>query len=68
MLVTVDDDGIDALTIEEWDDSPIAESEEVSPGVVLDYNESNEVVGVEMRYLSRRSSDLNLYAVEFETV
>ncbi len=49
------------------DDSPIAESEEVSPGVVLDYNESNEVVGVEMRYLSKRSSDLNLYAVEFET-
>ena len=30
------------------DDSPIVESEEVSPGVVLDYNESNEVVGVEM--------------------
>ena len=30
------------------DDSLIVESEEVSPGVVLDYNESNEVVGVEM--------------------
>ena len=29
------------------DDSAIVESEEVSPGVVLDYNESNEVVGVE---------------------
>ena len=50
------------------DDSPIAESEEVSPGVVLDYNESHEVVGVEMRYLSKRSSDLNLYAVDFKTV
>lgn len=30
------------------DDSAIVESEEVSPGVVLDYNEANEVVGVEM--------------------
>jgi len=30
------------------DDSPIAESEEVSPGVVLDYNEQNQVVGIEM--------------------
>ena len=30
------------------DDSLIVESEEVSTGVVLDYNESNEVVGVEM--------------------
>ncbi len=28
------------------DDSPIVESDEVSPKVVLDYNESNEVVGV----------------------
>ncbi len=50
------------------DDSAIVESEEVSPGVVLDYNEANEVVGVEMLYLSKRSSDLNLTALEFETV
>ena len=49
------------------DDSVIVESEEVSPGVVLDYNESNEVVGVEMLYLSKRSSNLNLSALEFET-
>ena len=50
------------------DDSAIIESEEVSPGVVLDYNETNEVVGVEMLYLSKRSSNLNLSALEFETV
>ena len=49
------------------DDSAIVESAEVSPGVVLDYNESNEVVGVEMLYLSKRSSNLNLSALEFET-
>ena len=49
------------------DDSPVVESEEVSPGVVLDYNESNEVVGVEMLHLSKRSSRLNLSALEFET-
>ena len=50
------------------DDSPIVESEEVSPGVVLDYNESNEVVGVEMLHLSKRSSRMNLSALQFETV
>ena len=50
------------------DDSKIIESEEVAPGIVLDYNELDEVVGVEMLYLSRRSSDLNLSALEFETV
>ena len=37
------------------DDSKIVESEEVSPGVVLDFNEANEVVGIEMLYLSKRS-------------
>ncbi len=50
------------------DDSSIVESEEVAPGVVLDYNDSNEVVGVEILHLSRRSSSLNLSALEFETV
>ena len=50
------------------DDSKIIESKEVAPGIVLDYNELDEVVGVEMLYLSRRSSELNLSALEFETV
>ena len=49
------------------DDSPIVESEEVSQGVVLDYNESNEVIGVEMLHLSKRSSNLDLSALHFET-
>ena len=50
------------------DDSPIVESEEVSPGVMLDYNESNQVVGVEMLNLSTRSSSLNLSALQFESI
>ena len=50
------------------DDSNIVESEEVSPGVVLDCNESNEAVGVEMLHLSERSSNLNLSVLQFETV
>lgn len=49
------------------DDSTIAESEEVSPGIVLDYTESGEVVGVEMLHLSRRSSKVKLSTLEFET-
>ena len=50
------------------DDTPIVESEEVSPGIVLDYSASNEVVGIEMFHLSKRSSALNLSALEFESV
>ena len=49
------------------DDSPIVDSEEVSPGVVLDYNEASEVVGVELLHLSKRTSALNLSALHFET-
>ena len=50
------------------DDSPIVHWEEVSPDVVLDYNEANDVVGVEILRLSQRSSNLNLSALQFETV
>ena len=49
------------------DESAIVESEEVAPGVVLDYNESDEVVGVEFLYLSKRSPELNLPDLQFET-
>jgi len=66
MKLNVDKEA-DALNLR-IDDSPIVESEEVAPGVVLDYNESNEVVGVEMLHLSKRSSNLNLSALQFETV
>ena len=40
------------------DDSKIIESEEVAPGVILDYNDKDEVVGVEMLYLSKRTPNL----------
>ena len=49
------------------DDSRIVDSEEVSPGVVLDYNEANEVVGVEMHQLSKRSSEIDLSDLQFES-
>ena len=50
------------------DDSKIIESDEVAPGVILDYNEKNEVVGIEMLHLSRRSRDLDTTALQFEAV
>ena len=37
------------------DDSKIIESEEIAPGVVVDYNRKNAVVGVEVLHLSRRA-------------
>ena len=43
------------------------ESEEVSPGVVLDFNAQNQVVGVEMLNLSKRAPGLNLKELQFQT-
>ena len=64
MKLTIDSSA-DALYLR-LDTSRIIESEEVSPGVVLDYNEDKEVVGVEMLYLSKRSSNLDLSDLQFE--
>ena len=50
------------------DTSRIIESEEVAPGVVLDFNEDKEVVGVEMLYLTRRFPGMDLEAFRFESI
>ncbi|MDE2694974.1 MAG: DUF2283 domain-containing protein [Chloroflexota bacterium] len=60
------DQKADALYLR-LDESAIVESDEVSPGVVLDYNEANEVVGIEMLGLSKRSPEIDLTALDFET-
>ena len=49
------------------DDSKIVESEEITPGIVLDYNGEDQVVGIEVLKLSKRTPLLNLQQLEFET-
>jgi len=58
------DEKTDALYLR-LDDSKIVESEEVSPGVVLDFNADDQVVGVEILNLSKRSPKLNPRELEF---
>jgi len=48
------DSQADALYLR-LDDSKILESEEVAPGIILDFNDKNQVVGVEMLSLSKRT-------------
>jgi uncharacterized protein YuzE len=50
------------------DDSRIIDSEEVAPGIVLDYNEQNQVVGVEILGISKRAPSLNPRELQFQTV
>ncbi len=49
-------------------DSKIIESDEVAPRIILDYNEHNQVVGIEMLHLSKCTPKLKPSALEFETV
>ena len=64
MKLRIDKDA-DALYLE-LDDSPAADSEEISPGVILDYNSEGVVTGIEMLYLSKRVPALQLGKVEVE--
>jgi len=48
------------------DDSAIVESEEVQPGVVLDFNADNQVVGVEILNVAKRVPAANLRQIQFE--
>ncbi|MEW6112675.1 MAG: DUF2283 domain-containing protein [Thermodesulfobacteriota bacterium] len=50
------------------DESAAVESEEVSPGVIVDYNAENNVVGIEMLHLSKRVPKLDTGKFLFETV
>ena len=48
------------------DESRIVESEEVEPGVILDYDANNKVVGVEMLGISSRVSQKELSTIQFQ--
>ena len=47
---------------------PASRSEEVSPGIIVDYDEQDRVVGVEMLYLSKRAPDTEIHRLLFESV
>jgi uncharacterized protein YuzE len=48
-------------------ESRIVESEEVRPGVILDYDEDDRVVGVEFLGISKRASKEELSSLQFQT-
>lgn len=50
------------------DETPIVESEEIQPGVILDFDADGRVVGVEMLNLSLRTEPEKLRLLQFETV
>jgi len=65
MRVKVDKDS-DALYFR-LDENLIVESEEVRPGVILDFDENDRVVGVEFLGISTRASKEDLSTMQFQT-
>jgi uncharacterized protein YuzE len=49
------------------DESSIVESEEVQPGVILDFDKDNRVIGVEILSISTRTPPEQLRMLQFET-
>ena len=49
------------------DESRVVESEEIQPGVVLDYDDDDRVVGVEFLNVSARASQEELSSLQFQT-
>jgi len=65
MRIKVDKDS-DALYFR-LDENRIVESEEVRPGVVLDFDENDTVVGVEFLGISARATREELSTMQFQT-
>ena len=59
------DEKSDALYLR-LDDSKIIESEEVQPGIVLDFDANNEVVGVEILRVKERVPSADLKHLDFK--
>jgi uncharacterized protein YuzE len=59
------DEVADALYLR-LDESKIIESEEVYPGIIIDFNEHNQVVGIEILKLKSRISDTNFKKIQLE--
>ena len=49
------------------DESRITNSEEVRPGVILDYDENDRVVGVEFLGISSRATLEELSSIQFQS-
>ena len=60
------DPDADALYLR-LDESAIVESQEVAPGIVVDYNADDQVVGIEVLHLSMRAPSVDTGRLVLET-
>ncbi len=61
------DEAADALYLT-LSDEPASRSEEVAPGINMDFDGQDHVVGIEMLYLSKRAPQTDIRRLLFESV
>ena len=61
------DQPADALNLS-LTDGPASRSEEVSPGIIVDYDAQDRIVGGEMLYLSKRAPGTEVHRLLFESI
>jgi len=54
---------VDAFYIKLKEDR-VAESDEVAPGIIVDYNDREEIVGIEVLRFSKRNIDIKKLIIE----
>lgn len=59
------DEKNDALYLR-FDDSAIVDSEEISAGIILDFNDKNQVVGIEILDVKKHLPNADLKKFQFE--
>jgi uncharacterized protein YuzE len=66
MILKVDEQA-DALYLT-LGESAVTESQEVSPGIIMDYDDQGRVIGIELLHLSKRAPGADLRRLLFESV
>jgi uncharacterized protein YuzE len=61
------DERADALYLT-LSEAAASRSEEVSPGIIVDYDQQDRVIGIEMLYLSKRAPETETRRLLFESV
>ncbi|MCX7099800.1 MAG: DUF2283 domain-containing protein [Methylococcales bacterium] len=60
------DESADALHLQ-LVDIEVIESEEVAPGIIVDYDAAGEIVGLEVLHLSKRQHPVDLSDFQFQS-
>ncbi|MDD9898892.1 MAG: DUF2283 domain-containing protein [Candidatus Melainabacteria bacterium] len=66
MKIKIDNES-DAMYISFVEDAEVIESEEIKPGLIVDYNKEEKIVGIELVGIREKMPELDLKNISLET-